>query len=222
MAWLHELVFPSRCVACEAPGPLLCDGCAPLLRRVGPPSCARCGAPTAWPVLRCSECARRRLAFDSAEAAVCYSGPARAFVHAWKERGLRRLAPIAAELVSSRVPRPAAAVITYIPPDGDRSVKRGHQPARDLAHALGERWGVPVASLLERTRTVARQTALTRAERRRNVRHAFRAAAASIPPRVVLVDDVYTTGATADAAASALRSAGADHVLVVTFARAVR
>ena len=143
-------------------------------------------------------------------------------MHAWKERGLRRLAPIAAALVSSRVPRPAADVITYIPPDGDRSVKRGHQPARDLAHALGERWGVPVASLLERTRTVARQTALTRAERRRNVRHAFRAAAVNIPPRVVLVDDVYTTGATADAAASALRSAGADHVLVVTFARAVR
>jgi ComF family protein len=209
-------------VACGAPGPLLCDGCGRLLREVGPSSCARCGAPTAWPVRRCSECARRRLAFDSAQAAVCYSGPARALVHAWKERGLRRLAPVAAELVSGRVPRPAADVITYIPPDGDRSVKRGHQPARDLAHALGERWGVPVASLLERTRAVARQTALTRAERRRNVRGAFRAAASSIPPRVVLVDDVYTTGATADAAASALRSAGAGHVLVVTFARAVR
>jgi predicted amidophosphoribosyltransferase len=143
-------------------------------------------------------------------------------VHAWKERGLRRVAPIAAELVALRVQRPAADAITYIPPDGDRSVRRGHQPARDLAHALGERWTLPVAGLLQRTRPVARQTALSRAQRRRNVRGAFEAATARVPPLVVLVDDVYTTGATADAAASALRRAGAKHVVVVTFARAVR
>jgi predicted amidophosphoribosyltransferase len=144
-------------------------------------------------------------------------------MRAWKKRGLRRFAPVAAELVFERVPRPAADVITYIPPDGDRSVKRGHQPARDLAAALGERWSLPVPSLLERARPVARQTSLSRAERRRNVRGAFRvAAAARVPPAVVLVDDVYTTGATADAAAAALRAAGAGHVVVVTFARAVR
>lgn len=121
-----------------------------------------------------------------------------------------------------RVPRPAADVITYIPPDGDRSVKRGHQPARDLAEALGERWGVSAARLLERTRPVARQTTLSRAERRRNVRGAFRAAPALVPPAVVLVDDVYTTGATVDAAAAALRRAGAGRIDVVTFARASR
>jgi predicted amidophosphoribosyltransferase len=143
-------------------------------------------------------------------------------VHAWKERGLRRAAALAAELVSLRVPSPAADVITYIPPDGDRSVKRGHQPARDLAHALGKRWSLPVTSLLERTRPVAGQTGLTRGERRRNVRGAFKAATGRVPPRIVLVDDVYTTGATADAAAAALRTAGAGEVWVVTFARAVR
>lgn len=121
-----------------------------------------------------------------------------------------------------RVPRPAADVITYIPPDGDRSVKRGHQPARDLAEALGERWGLPAARLLERTRPVARQTTLSRADRRRNVRGAFRAARAIVPPTVALVDDVYTTGATVDAAAAALRRAGAGRIVVVTFARASR
>ena len=121
-----------------------------------------------------------------------------------------------------RVPRPAADVITYIPPDGDRSVKRGHQPARDLADALAERWSLPTAGLLGRTRPVARQTTLSRRERRRNVRGAFTAATATVPPAVVLVDDVYTTGATADAAAAALRAAGAATVVVVTFARAGR
>jgi predicted amidophosphoribosyltransferase len=201
---------------------LLCGDCEHSLPRVGPPACARCGAATAWPVRRCRECAGRRLAFDSAQAAVCYTGPGRSAVRAWKERGLRRFAPIAAELVVQRVPRPAADVITYIPPDGDRSVKRGHQPARDLADALGERWSLPTAALLGRTRPVARQTTLSRTARRRNVRGAFRAAATAVPPAVVLVDDVYTTGATADAAAAALRAAGAAKVVVVTFARAGR
>jgi ComF family protein len=129
---------------------------------------------------------------------------------------------VAADLVCERVVRPAVDVIAYIPPDGDRSVRRGHHPARDLAEALGERWALPVAALVERTHAVARQTELSRAERRRNVRGAFTAAQTRIPPAVVLVDDVYTTGATVDAAARALRRGGAARVVVVTFARAVR
>jgi ComF family protein len=129
---------------------------------------------------------------------------------------------VAADLVCALVARPAADVITYIPPDGDRSVKRGRQPAHDLARALGERWGLPVAHLLERTRPVARQAGLSREARRRNTRGAFRARTVAVPRRIVLVDDVYTTGATADAAATALRRAGAREVAVVTFARTVR
>jgi len=124
--------------------------------------------------------------------------------------------------VAERVPRPAADVISYIPPDDDRSLRRGRHPARDLAVELGRRWELPVAGLLVRTRPVARQTSLSRRERRRNVRGAFAARPEGVPTRVVLVDDVYTTGATADAAAAALRAAGAREVHVVTFARAVR
>ena len=185
------------------------------------PLCARCGAPTAWPVSRCRECSGRRLAFASARGAVSYAGPARDFVRAWKERGLRPFATFAAELVAEQVPRPAADVITYIPPDGDRSIRRGYQPARALADALGERWGLEAAPLLRRTREVARQAGLARPERRPNVRGAF-AATRRPPPIVLLVDDVYTTGATVAAAAAALRAAGAGRVEVVVFARAGR
>lgn len=193
-----------------------------MLPRVGPPCCARCGAPTAWPVAACRECGSRRLAFDSARAAVCYTTTARTLVRAWKEHGLRRFSPLAAELVAERVPRPAADVIAYIPPDGDRSVKRGHQPAHDLAAALAERWQLPLEGLLARTRPVARQADLPRAARRANVRGAFAPARETVPARVALVDDVYTTGATVDAAAAALRAAGAREVHVVTFARVTR
>ena len=200
---------------------MLCGGCREALSPIRPPFCARCGAPTAWPVDRCLECAGRRLAFATARAAVSYTGPARPFLRAWKEAGLRPLASVAAELVAEGVPRPAADVITYVPPDGDRSIRRGHHPARGLARELGRLWGIEAAPLVSRRRAVGRQTGLALAERRRNVRGAF-AAAGRVPAAVVLVDDVYTTGATAAAAAAALRAAGAVSVEVVSFARAVR
>jgi predicted amidophosphoribosyltransferase len=119
------------------------------------------------------------------------------------------------------VPRPAADAITYIPPDGDRSLRRGHQPAEALARELGRLWGLPVASFLARRRRVARQTGLARDARRRNMRGAF-VAREEVRGDVILVDDVYTTGATVASAATALRAAGASRVDVVTFARAVR
>jgi predicted amidophosphoribosyltransferase len=167
-----------------------------------PPLCARCGAPTAWPVERCRECAGRQLAFASARAAFTYAGPARPLLRTWKEGGLRPLAQAAAELVVERLSPPEADVVTYIPPDNDRSIRRGHHPAQGLAAALGRSWGLPVEPLVVRTRRIGRQTGLAHAERRRNVRGAFGVAGA-LRGRIVLVDDVYTTGATVGAAVAA-------------------
>src|SRR5204862_3472426 len=116
IAWLVDLLFPSRCVACGASATGLCPACRASLRPLPPPRCGRCGAPTAWPVERCRECSGRRLAFVRATAAFAYAGPARPFVRAWKEHGLHRLAPLAAELVAIHVAVPAPDVITYIPP----------------------------------------------------------------------------------------------------------
>jgi len=175
-------------------------------------------------VERCRECAGRRLAFATARAAVAYAGPIPALVRAWKEHGLRRVVDRAAALVVETVERPAADVITYIPPDPDRQLRRRGHPAPQLARALAERWRLETRPLLVRTRPVSRQTGLALADRRRNVRGAFSADAVHQwrGERVVLVDDVYTTGSTAAAAATALRAAGFASVHVVTFARAVR
>lgn len=219
---LLDLVFPRRCVACGLPGDCLCRHCRARLPPLPAPLCARCGAPTAWPVERCLECAGRRLAFASARAAVAYADAVPVLVAAWKERGLRTLARVAAEVVAAAVPMPPRVrALTFVPPDGDRSVRRGHHPPERLARELSALWGVPTERLLERRRDLARQRGLSVAERRRNVRRAF-AASSLVPPRVVLVDDVYTTGSTATAAATALRKGGAARVDVVTFGRAVR
>ena len=218
---LVDLLLPERCAACGRGEQLLCAECRAALAVLRPPLCARCGAPTAWPVGRCAECAGRRIPFTTARAAVAYDGPARALVTAWKERGLRKLAPEVAALVAANVARPPAAVAVPVPADPERNLWRGHNTAEALARGLGGEWGLPVERLLERARTVPRQRGLSRAARRANVRGSF-AATGRPPSTVVLVDDVYTTGATVSAAATELRRAGARRIDVVTFARAVR
>ena len=218
---LLGLVLPSRCAGCDVPGPALCDACAGGLVRIAPPVCERCGCPGAWPVLRCVECTGRRIAFARARGAVVYDGRARRVVSAWKERGRRDLAAPLAAIVEEVVVRPEVDVVTYVPGDPERGRERGHVPAARLAHALGGRWGLPVESLLVRTGASRRQAGLPRAERGANVRGLF-AARDAAPARVALVDDVYTTGATASACSSALRRVGARRVDVICLARAVR
>jgi predicted amidophosphoribosyltransferase len=216
-----ELLLPQRCLVCRRLGAQVCSTCRDGLQRIEPPLCARCGAPTAWPVERCRECAGRRLAFATARGAVAYDGAVRALVRGWKERGLRGVAGLAAAVVADCIPRPQVDALACVPADGERSLRRGHHPAGSLARELGALWGLPVAPLLDWTRAVKRQRGLPLSERRRNVRGAFTAAAPA-PPGVCVVDDVYTSGATTAEAASALRSAGARRVEVVSFARAVR
>jgi ComF family protein len=216
-----DVVLPRRCAACGGGEELLCGACLAALRRLVGPLCARCGAPTARPVERCLECAGRRLAFASARAAVAYEGPARPLVAAWKERGLRSLAREFADLVVGTVPCPPAGALAFVPGDPDRSLKRGQNAAEALARELARRWELPLLRLLVRKQPARPQRGLSREERRQNVRGSF-AAAGRPPPRVALVDDVYTTGATVGAAATELRRAGARSVYVVTFARTVR
>jgi predicted amidophosphoribosyltransferase len=218
---LVDILLPNRCAARGVPASGLCSGCRDALIRLAPPLCARCGSPGAWPVKRCAECSGRRIAFASARAAIVYDAPARRFVQAWKDHGQRRLAREAAAIIAETLSRPAAPVLTFVPADGERSLRRGHRPAEALARELGHVWELPVAPLVRRARSVEPQRGLGLQARRRNVRGAFASARAS-PARVCLVDDVYTSGATAGAAASALRQGGARRVEVVTLARAVR
>jgi ComF family protein len=217
---LLDLVLPQRCAVCGRGESVVCGACTSELTFLRGPLCGRCGAPTAWPVERCAECAGRRLAFASARAAVAYEGVARTLVGAWKERGLRSLAATFADLVAETVARPRVDCIAFVPGDHDRSLWRGQNAAEALAATLGARWDLESIPLLARRRSTPRQRGLSRGTRRANVRNAFSAVTA--PASVALVDDVYTTGATVSVAATELRRAGARTVHIVTFARATR
>jgi len=152
---------------------------------------------------------------------VVLAGPAHAVVRAWKDRGLRSAADVAAGLVLAVVePPPGAVAVVAVPALAARAAWRGGDGALALAERLGRAWSLEVALPLRRGggRT---QRGLDLVDRRRNARGQFRAVGTVTGP-VLLVDDVYTTGATADACARLLRRAGATRVDVVTFARAVR
>jgi predicted amidophosphoribosyltransferase len=172
-------------------------------------------------VRRCAECSGRRLAFTHARAALVYDAGARALVGAWKERGRRRLALVAAELVAELVARPDVDCLVPVPGDPERAWERGHTSSQALARELSRCWQLPVCDGLRRTRSLPRQRGLSLDERRRNARASV-VACAALPETAVIVDDVYTSGATADACARAARRVGARRVGVLTLARAVR
>jgi ComF family protein len=216
-----DFILPQRCAVCARIDEAICPACLRALVRIAPPWCERCGTPGPWPVRRCVECAGRRLAFATARAAIVYEERARTLVRSWKEHGRRDVAEAAADLVARTVPRPSASALVFVPADPDRRLRRGHAPPEGLARQLGHRWSLPVEPLLERVRSGARQRGLRLSQRRRNVAGVF-AARGHSPTHVCLIDDVYTTGATAGACATELRRAGARRVDVVSLARTVR
>jgi predicted amidophosphoribosyltransferase len=171
----------------------------------------------------CRECAGRRLAFQRAAAAVAYEGGGRTLVGHLKSGRRRALAVPAAAIVAALLDARACEAVCWVPGDRWRTIRRGCHPAELVAREAARRWGLPALDLLEPARLRRPQRGLDPDARRRNVRGAFRVRrAAAVPATVALVDDVYTTGATLDACARALRDGGARAVEGFTLARAVR
>ncbi len=238
---LLDLVFPRRCVQCRRVGAWLCAACTAQLTPLPAGRCPRCGAPGrwAWPGgagdgrRACPECGGRELAFGSAAAAFVYEGPARALVTACKFRSYRSLAREMARLAGpafvaacgGETAGPALAV-TWVPAHRTRMIERGFDQAELLARELADLASLPAACLLRRARETARQSGLHGAERAANVSDAFQLRQGadrvlSGLKRVVIVDDVYTTGETLNHCASVLAEAGLDP-RAFSFARAVR
>jgi ComF family protein len=150
-----------------------------------------------------------------------YAGPARAAIQRLKFSGWRSVASALADAMVA-VGTPAADAVTWVPLARRRLAERGYDQARALAAAVGNRLDLPVLRLARRAVATAPQARRSGDERRIAMRGAFEPVRRSVsaPRRVILVDDVLTTGATAAACADALVLAGADEVIVLTAARA--
>jgi ComF family protein len=233
-----DLLCPERCAACEAvvnAQEIFCHACRAAVNVLGPPECARCGAPSSrtpcsgcrvrpdWPI----RCARSWAAYDGAPSGGATTGiesvrpVARALI-AFKYGGAQRLGRRFARVMAPRAPFGSCCVIVPVPLHRSRLRQRGFNQSAVLARQLARALDWPVAlRMLVRIRDTPSQTALTVAERAANVAGAFAVRSpASVRERsVLLVDDVWTSGATACAAAAALADAGAARIDVLTFAR---
>jgi len=222
---LERWLLPPACLLCEAAIParegdaLVCGLCVARWRRVPRPLCPRCGQPSLEAVA-CRICAAWPPGLDRARSAVWLEGTARRTAHQLKYGGWTRLAQPMAMAMRDLEPLTGRVCLIPIPLGARRLAERGYNQSERLAAALAQRVdGVVRADLLRRTRDTRTQTALTPEAREANVAGAFEAIGRP-PACVVLVDDVFTTGATLSAAATALRAAGAERLEAVTFARA--
>ncbi len=215
------LLYPPRCFLCDKPLPEpdpICEECADGLERFRGALCVVCGAPVPPGIDLCRGCAVEPRPFAYARAVGPYRGGLRTLVLGLKYGGEYALARFLAGLIAEALPE-GADLIAYVPRDPAR--RRHHHAAELLARELSRRTGIPMGQLLRKTRSTPPQVSLTHEERRENVQGAFAARRKGKGERVVLVDDVYTTGTTVSECAAALIEAGFGEVSVLTAARTV-
>lgn len=184
------------------------------------PICSRCGHPMLLTELACRLCAGWTTELDRVRSAVWHEGGARDAIHQLKYEGWCRVTESLARAMIGLEPLTGRLVLVPVPLAAKRLRERGYNQSEHLARALGTILRMPVSvNALRRVRETPTQTALTPEARLANVAGAFLGSQVQ-GLRVVLVDDVFTTGATLLAAGAALKTAGAARVDAVTFARA--
>ncbi|WP_273843341.1 ComF family protein [Rubrobacter calidifluminis] len=218
---LADLFYPQRCVGCGGRSrDVLCRGCFERLPRISGPVCDRCGAPSAHETPVCERCRGVDYAFERARSALVYEGVGREVVRALKyqaclEVAERLAAPLLEELAEGRFD-----MVVPVPLHRSRLRRRGFNQSWVIARALGRRINTPASDKLVVVRRTRDQVDLSGRARWANVRGAF-GVRGSVRGKVLLVDDVFTTGATLSACSSALLEAGAERVCALSLCRAL-
>ncbi len=211
-----DLVFPRWCIGCGREGEYICGACRMTLSVIDPPACARCGRPSSSGT-HCPVCTEGEAQINGIRSPFLFDGVIRRAVHEFKYNNLRDLAPALAGMLYDYIlnnPLPGE-VLVPVPLHPRRLRERGYNQSALVARELGRLSGMPVAEgCLVRSRQAPPQVRSAGAEeRRRNVAAAFTCRDRRLEgKKVILIDDVSTSGATLDACAGVLKSAGADSV----------
>jgi competence protein ComFC len=219
---LADLFYPERCVGCgRRSSDVLCRACFEGLPRVGSPVCGRCGLPTAFATPACGECKNVDFGFESAKAPLKYDGVGKEVVHALKYRGYKKVvARLAVPLMLQVLGDGRFDAVVPVPLHRSRLRKRGFNQAELLARGVAEGINATVSDTLKVVRSTRDQVELSAAQRRANVAGAF-GASGPLRGKVLLIDDVFTTGATMSACATTLTRAGAQEVHALSLCRTV-
>lgn len=232
--WLLDVLFPSLCPACSAASQNgdFCSTCTGTIAHPKPPICPSCGAslPGNATARLCSRCLTRRPRFDRARACAVYAGSSAAptaldrAIHRYKYGGDVTLAAVLGRLMAERCPYTVDHdLIVPVPLHRARLRSRGFNQSLLIARPLARACRIPISPfVLSRRRATVPQVGLGERDRRRNLAGAVEVRDhAEVRSRsILLVDDVYTTGATANECARALRAAGARRIDVLVLARA--
>jgi ComF family protein len=234
---LLDILFPPRCHVCRMfladPTTIhLCAGCQDKIAMIRSPLCPVCGVPFATENgidHTCGHClTTTRRPFATARAAARFEGPVQQLIHRFKygkkAHLSRSLGLLTADALGDFQSTISADFIVPVPLHRRRLRERGFNQSQLLGQVLAKRWKIPLAvHNLRRLRWTEPQTGLSAAERERNIRGAFAVASPKRfrGKRLLLVDDVYTTGSTVMECAKTLYQAGAQEVHVITVARAV-
>lgn len=232
-AAVASLLYPPLCAVCEAPlpsGEYLCDSCSAKAPRLTPPFCVRCSEAFPGAIdseFECANCANRTLHFTAAVAAYRSRGIVRSLLHQFKYGHQRHLKYPLAKWLTETLDDPRLRgrtfdIIVPVPLHPTRERERGFNQARLLAELLSRHAGIRLAEPLQRIRYTTTQTAYDRSERMQNLRDAFRLRDRACVQglRVLLIDDVLTTGSTLSECARVLRKHDAISVYAATAARA--
>jgi ComF family protein len=229
-----DLLYPRNCQFCSVPlagqeRGVICAGCLETVKWIEPPCCSRCALPFVGAVtgtFECGYCQDLDLHFSRAVSACVARGVVLDAIHHFKYHRRMYFGPHLAEWMVTagreRLDWSTVDGVVPVPLHPRKKRERGFKQAEYLAKAAGQAFGKPVwRRALRRVHDTKTQTRLDAQERRENLRGAFtvRDSGSVAEKRIVLVDDVFTTGATLDACARVLRHAGAREVWVLTVAR---
>ncbi|MCX6030192.1 MAG: ComF family protein [Chloroflexi bacterium] len=218
---LLDLIYPPRCAGCGRVGDLFCAGCQAQVEPITPPVCRRCGRSLGAGDL-CPACRGIPSPLDGIASAAIFGGPLREAIHRFKYGNGYRLAPVLGGRMAEAWPRHglAADLIVPVPLHAGRLAERGYNQSALLAREVGRAVGIPVnEAILVRHKATQQQAMLNRVERQENVKDAFACRGQVTGKRIVLVDDVCTTGSTLEACAAVLKAGGAASAWALTLAR---
>ncbi len=220
-----DFIFPKFCVGCGKHGDFICAKCVLHLVRIHGPLCPQCGRPQTSDIL-CPGCVSWSAAIDGLRAPFRFEGTIRQAVHDLKYRNIRALAkPLSGLLYDYLAAQPIPAdVLVPVPLHSKRLKERGDNQSALLAKYLGKMMGIPVVSdrLVRAKYTLPQVKTSSVVERLTNVAGAFACKGSAFRElSVLLIDDVATSGATINAAATALKSAGAVTVWGLTLAKEI-